>query len=124
MTRVDFVFVVDGDLSARKGMTRLIRTASYEVRDFASVDECLEALGSDVPGCVILDAVTPGLSPEALLAELEAVGVNPSIIVVTAHDDQATRLRADKLNASGFFRKPVDGTALLDAIEWAMRSKA
>lgn len=122
MTRVDFVFVVDEDLSARKGLARLIRTASYEVRDFASVDECLEALGSDVPGCVILDAGVPGLSPEALLTELEAIDAKPAIIIVTAHDDPATRQRAHKLNALGFFRKPVDGTALLDAIEWAMRS--
>ena len=113
--------MVDEDLSARKGMARLIRTASYEVRDFASVDEFLEALGSDVPGCVILDAGVPGLSCEALQAELEAIGLNPPIIVVTAHDDPATRRRAQKLNALGFFRKPVDGTALLDAIDWAMR---
>ena len=103
-------------------MARLIRTAGYDVRDFASVNEFLEALGSDVPGCVILDAGTPGLSSEKLLAELEAHDLNPPIIVVTTHDDSATRRRAQELNALGFFRKPVDGTALLDAIEWAMRS--
>ena len=28
-----------------------------------------------------------------------------------------------ELLAKGFFRKPVDGTALIDAIEWALRSK-
>jgi FixJ family two-component response regulator len=27
------------------------------------------------------------------------------------------------MQAVGFFRKPVDGTALIDAIEWALRSK-
>ena len=123
MTRVDFVFVVDEDLSARQGLARLIRTASYEVRDFASVDECLEALCSDdIPGCVILDAGEPGLSPEALVAELEAIGAHPSFIVVTTHDDPVTRHRARMLRASAFFRKPVDGAALLDAIEWAMRA--
>jgi FixJ family two-component response regulator len=122
MTRVGYVCVVDEDLSARKGMAPLIRTASYEVRDFASVNGFLEALGSDVPGCVILDAGAPGLPCEELQAELEARGLNPPIIVVTAFDDPATRRRAQKLNALAFFRKPVDGTALLDAIEWAMRS--
>ena len=122
MIRVDFVFVVDEDLSARKGMARLIRTASYEVHEFASVNEFLEAVGSDVPKCVILDAGMPGLSPEALLAELEAIGLHPPIIVVTAYDDPQTRQKAEQLNAVAFFRKPVDGAALLDAIEWAMRS--
>ena len=122
MTRVDFVFVVDEDLSARKRLARLIRTASYEVRDFASVNEFLEALDFDVPGCMILDAGMPGDSFEQLQEELRARDANPPIIVVTAHDDSETRQRAQKLNAFGFFRKPVDGTALLDAIEWAMRS--
>jgi len=27
------------------------------------------------------------------------------------------------MKAAGFFRKPVDGTALLDAIDWALRSR-
>ena len=116
------VFVVDEDLSVRKGMARLIRTASYEVRDFATVNELHEAVGSDVPGCVILDAGMPGLSCEALLAEFEAIGVHPPIIVVTAYDESATRQKAEQLNAVAFFRKPVDGVALLDAIEWAIRS--
>ena len=122
MNRVDFVFVVDEDLSTRKGMARLIRTASYKVHDFASVNEFIEAVGSDVPGCVILDAGEPRLSSEALLAKLEAIGLNSPIIVVTAYDDPATRQKAEQLNAAAFFRKPVDGPALLDAIEWAMRS--
>ena len=91
MISVALVFVVDEDLSVRKGMARLIRTASYEVRDFASGSEFLEAVGSDVPGCVILDAGMPGLSCEALLAEFEAIGLHPPIIVVTAYDDPATR---------------------------------
>ncbi len=122
MTNVDCVFVVDEDLSARKGMARLIRTASYDVRDFASTNDFFKALGSDVPGCVVLDPGAPGTSIEEFQAELEVRGIHPPIIVVTAHDDSGTRQRARKLNALGFFRKPVDGTALLDAIEWAMRS--
>jgi FixJ family two-component response regulator len=31
---------------------------------------------------------------------------------------------AQELNAVGFFRKPVDGTALLDAVNWALRSSS
>jgi FixJ family two-component response regulator len=44
------------------------------------------------------------------------------IIVVTADDDPVPRLKAQKMGAVGFFRKPVDGRALLDAINWALRS--
>ena len=56
-------------------------------------------------------------------AELKARGLDLPIIVVTADDDPETRRKARRMKAAGFFRKPVDGTALLDAIEWALRSR-
>ena len=122
MTNVLSVFVVDDDDSARKGLTRLLRTANYSVRDFVSSNEFLEALDSEMPGCVVMDAGSPGLACEKLDTELKARAVLAPIIIVTTHDDSETRRIAEKLNAVGFFRKPVDGTALLDAIVWAMRS--
>ena len=124
MANANSVFIVDDDDSARRGIARLILTANYSVRDFASSNEFLEALESEVPGCVVMDAGSPGISSEKLQAELKARDVLVPIIIVTTHDDSETRRRAQKLNAFGFFRKPVDGTALLDAIDWAMRSSS
>jgi hypothetical protein len=65
----------------------------------------------------------PGLSVEKLQAELEARSLNLPIIVVTAYNDPETTWRkARKMEAVGFFDKPVDGTALLNAIDWAIQS--
>ena len=122
------VFVVDDDPSVRNGLTRLLRTAGYDVKDFASAEEFLRALDPecardpDTSGCLILDARMPGLTGRELLAELNTRGVHLSIIMLTAEDDLLTRKTAQAMNASAFFRKPVDGTALLDAIDWALRS--
>jgi FixJ family two-component response regulator len=117
-----FVFVVDDDPSARKGLARLLRTAGHEVRDYASAKEFLDILDSETCDCLVLDARMPGLSGEELQAELRARGVHLPIIVVTADDDPETRKKAHRMGAAGFFRKPVDGTALLDAIAWALRA--
>ena len=122
MTNVTTVFIVDDDLSARKGLARLIRTASYDVRDFASVDDFLDSLSSDVHGCVVLDAGMSGLRVCKFRRKSRRAGLHLPIIVVTAHDDPETRRKAKKMNAVGFFRKPVDGPALLDAIDWALRA--
>ena len=119
MTSVNCVFVVDDDPSARIGLARLIRTAGYDVCDFASTNEFVDALGSESPSCMVLDARMLELSGEELKA---CRGVHPPIIVVTTVDDSKTRQKALKMNAAGFFRKPVDGAALLDAINWALRS--
>jgi len=115
------VYVVDDDLSARKGLTRLLRTAGHDVRDFASANEFLGALDHDVPGFLVLDPHMSGMTGEELQAELRAHDIHLPIIVLTACDDPATRKQAQKMGAVSFFRKPVDGTALLDTIEWVLR---
>ena len=113
---------MDDDASARRGLARLLRTAGYDVHAFASANEFLDALDPQLWGCLVLDARMPGLSGEELHEELKGQGVDLPIIVVTADDDPETRRRALRMGAAGFFRKPVDGTALLDAIRWALRS--
>ncbi len=115
------IYVVDDDPSARKGISRLLRAAGHEVCDFASANDFLDAFDPDAFGCMVLDVRMPGMSGEELQTELQARGIQLPIVVVTADDDPGTRLKAQKMNASAFFRKPVDGTALLDAIEWALR---
>ena len=116
------VFVVDDDTSARQGLALLLRTAGYDVSVFASADEFVDALGQETSGCLVLDARMPGMSCEEMLTELKELRLDLPIIFVTADDDPETKRRAQKMNAAGFFRKPVDSTALFDAIEWATRS--
>jgi FixJ family two-component response regulator len=115
------VFVVDDDLSARRALSRLLRTAGHDVHDFASAQDFLATLATDASGCVVLDVRMPGLTVEELVEEINARGVHLPIVVVTGDDDAETRSKAQRMKATAFFRKPVDGTALLDAIEWALR---
>ena len=123
MIKPRLVFVVDGDPSARSGLARLLRTAGHDVRACASTEKFLEGLHAETTGCLVLDARTPGMSGKELQAELTARGSGLPIIVVSADDDSKTRQAARRLNAAAFFRKPVDGSALLDAIDWAVRGK-
>jgi FixJ family two-component response regulator len=124
MNNLDSVFVVDVDPSARRGIARLLLAAGYDVCDFSSVNEFLEALGHETPGCAVLDAELLEVVVHEMQTERWESGSDLPIIVVTAHDDRQTRQRALRLNAIGFFRKPVDGTALLDAIAWAMQKSS
>jgi FixJ family two-component response regulator len=118
MTHTPHVFLVDYDQSARNGLARLLRTAGHDVRECASADEFLDALEPEMSGCVVLDLRMPGPSGEELQAALESRSAHLPIIVVTARDDAETRSKAKAMNAVAFFRKPVDGRALLDAVAW------
>ena len=122
MKNEHYVFIVDDDLSARRGIARLLRAAGHNVREYASANEFLDIITTDDSGCLVLDARMPGMSGDELNAELIRRGIDLSIIVVTGDDDPEMKREADKMKAVGFFRKPVDGTALLDAVGWALRS--
>lgn len=122
MSNVNSVFVVDADQSARSGLARLLRAAGYAVREFASADEIQNARGGEISGCVVLDADSCRPPSDEWLANSLARGATPPIIVVAIDDGAEIKRRAQQMNAVGFFRKPVDGTALLDAIDWALRS--
>jgi len=122
MSKIHRVFVVDDDESARRGLARLLRAAGHDVSEFASANEFLDALDPEVSGCMVLDARMPGLSGGELQAELKARHIDLPVIVITADDRPEIRREAYAMKAAGFFRKPVDGTALLDAIAWALRS--
>jgi FixJ family two-component response regulator len=122
MTNDNCIFLVDDDSSARKGLARLLRTAGHGPRDFASANDFLDALDSEASGCLVLDARMPGISNEELMVELKARNIHLPIIVITGDDDSETRRKAQKIKTAGFFRKPIDGSALLDAINWALQS--
>ena len=94
--------------------------ADYKVIAYASSDEFLKSPISDKNACLILDARMPGLSGTELQAGLAEKGVKLPVIFVTADDKEETRKKARVFKAAGFFRKPVDGHALLDAIAWAL----
>jgi len=115
------VFLIDDNPSARNGIARLLTATGYDVCEFASAGEFLEKINSDVSGCLLIDISMPGLREDELVRELDKRNIDLSIIVVTGDDNSETRRKANYINAAGFFRKPVDGTALLDAVEWALR---
>ena len=115
------VFVVDDDPSARKGLSRLLRTAGHEVCDFSSLREFLDSIGSQqVAGCLLLDLRMPEPLDEKMQAKLLADCPGLSIIVITGDDTATAKEQAKNLKAVAFFRKPVDGVALLDTIHWIM----
>jgi FixJ family two-component response regulator len=77
---------------------------------------------SKAPACVIADIRMPETSGLELPVLLAKQGTRIPVIFVTAYDTEENRLEARRVGAAGFFRKPVDGQALLDAIAWAVEA--
>jgi FixJ family two-component response regulator len=120
MTTPSTVFVVDDDLSVRRGLERLLRSAGYTVETFGSALDFLERGGVDDGGCLVLDIRMPGLSGFDLQQTLVARGSLLPIIFITGHGDIPMAVRAIKAGAADFLTKPFDDTALLAAVRQAL----
>lgn len=111
---------MDDDLSVRRALPRLLRSAGYETRTFASAEELLDSGFAAVASCLVLDIHLERASGFELLERLRAIGTKAPAIFITAYEDDASRERARSLGASAYLRKPFDGSALLDAISEAL----
>ena len=117
------VYIMDDDESARRGLARLVRSAEIEVQTFASAREFLDSPHRIERACVVADVMMTGMSGVDMCRELSGADAALPVIFVTAYDTPETRQAAKEVGAAGYFRKPVDGYALLDAIRWALSSK-
>ena len=114
------VYIVDDEPSICTAYARLVRSAKMVPHTFSSVEEFLRAELSDRNACVVSDVQFPGTSGLDLPVLLGRAGRHLPVIFVTAHDTEETRDQAQRFGAAGYFRKPVDDQALLDAITWAL----
>lgn len=115
------VSVVDDDESVRESLPDLLKEFGFAARAFASAEEFL---ASDCVGqtrCLILDVAMPGMTGPDLQRELKRRGREIPIIFITAHIDEAVRSRVLEQGAAECLFKPFSDTALLEALNAALR---
>jgi FixJ family two-component response regulator len=118
------IHIVDDDESLRQALQRQLMAAGHRVRTYASAGEFLLAPPTDTPGCLLLDLAMPGPSGLDLQDALERHGIRLPVIFLTGYGDLSTGVRAMKAGAVDFLTKPVERTALLDAIARALEADA
>jgi FixJ family two-component response regulator len=118
------IFVVDDDASVRRALDRLLRSAGYGVRTFASAGDVMAAMRSDRPACLVVDVRMPECTGLELADTLRREPDPPAVIFITGHGDVAMAERAMERGALDFLPKPFDDSVLLDAIAQAVRKTA
>ncbi len=120
-----FVHLVDDDESLRTAVGRLLHTAGFNVRSYASAAEFLLAREGLLRGCIVLDVRMPGGPSglelqKGLIRQAEMVPV----IFLTGHGDIPMSVQAIKSGAFDFLTKPVPKEVLLATIEAALEKDA
>ena len=121
-TNTKMVAVVDDDDSFRAALQRLLRSAGFTVRSFASAEEFLASGQLNEAGCLIADIRMPGMSGLDLQAKLNADCCPIPTIFVTAHGDEKMRLQAMRGGAVKFLAKRFDDAILLESVRTALKS--
>ena len=115
-----FVAVVDDDEAFRAALQRLLKSAGFSVRSFASAEDFLDCGEQHETGCLIADIRMPGMSGLDLQAKLNAEHCPIPTIFITAHGDENLRLQAMSGGAVKFLAKPFDGAILLESVRVAL----
>jgi FixJ family two-component response regulator len=113
--------VVDDDESIRESLPDLLREFGFAARAFSSGQEFLSSDCVGETRCLILDIAMPGMTGLDLQQELNRLGQEIPIIFITGQRDEGVRTQAFIQGAVKFLHKPFSDTALLDAVNTALR---
>jgi CheY-like chemotaxis protein len=122
LSSAPIISIVDDDDSVRAAMSSLVRSLGYKSCVFWSAQEFLTSPRLHDASCLITDVQMPGMSGLELQDELAVRRPDMPVILITAFPEERIRKRAEAAGAVAFFSKPVDGHALIECLNAALRS--
>ncbi|WP_044531659.1 response regulator transcription factor [Herbaspirillum sp. B65] len=114
------VYVVDDDGMVRTALLRLLASAGYTARGFASADEFLQMPLPGTPCCLLLDMKMPGADGFDVVHRLEQRGDAIPVIFISGYGTIPVTVQAMKAGAHEFLTKPIEDERLLGAVEEAL----
>ena len=118
------VSVVDDDQSVRESLPDLLCEFGFAARVFSSAEELLASDCVEQTRCLILDVAMPGMSGPELQRELKLRRPEIPIVFITAQREDTVRPQVIEQGAIECLLKPFSDTALLEAINLALRPKS
>ncbi|PIB16804.1 response regulator transcription factor [Vibrio rotiferianus] len=114
------LYIVDDEEPVLESMAFLLESYGYEVETFSSGIDFLNEVNLSAPGCVLLDSRMPDMRGQDVHQMMNEKLSPISVIYLTGHGDIPMAVDALKGGALDFFQKPVDGNALVMAVDDAM----
>ncbi|HEV3143232.1 MAG TPA: sigma-54 dependent transcriptional regulator [Gemmataceae bacterium] len=118
------ILIIDDEEAVCWSLRRALERGGFRVSVASSAEEGLELAGRDKPDAVILDVRLPGMDGLSALGQLRELTHDAPIIVITAHGNLATAVRAVEGGAFDYLAKPFDLAQALDAVARALSRRA
>ena len=102
------ILVIDDDKSIRESLELYLEEEGYDVHTASNGTEGLNQFVAITPDVVILDIRLPDIDGFTVLEDLREEDEKVKVIMITAHHDMETTIKAMKGGAFDYIHKPID----------------
>ncbi|HZR07958.1 MAG TPA: sigma-54 dependent transcriptional regulator [Myxococcales bacterium] len=117
---MDHILIVDDDRSIRELLSMHLEERGFGVLSAATGAEGFRLAEETSPSAIVLDMRLPDASGIDLIPELKKRAAEAPVLMITAHHDMATTIRAMKAGAFDYIHKPIDIQAFDVALDRAL----
>ena len=110
------IAVIDDDPRVLESLINLFASYGYKAESYLSAEQFLGSGGLSRSSCIIADIQMPHLSGLGLLHYVRNSNTSVPVVIITGKPSENTEAFYLERGAIGFFRKPLDGDALVDLI--------
>lgn len=104
-SHLPLVLIVEDELPIRRFLSAALADSGYRINEAASAEESLNVARDPVPDLIMLDLGLPDVDGQQLILQLREWYVGP-ILVVSARDQEAQKIRALDSGADDYVTKP------------------
>ena len=102
------IFVVDDDSVIRANLQEFLQMEGHEVETFSSGEDALSRISNEVPDLMLIDLRLPGIDGLNLLEKVKNESQSIQVVIITGHADISSAVKAIKLGARDYIKKPFD----------------
>ena len=110
------IAVIDDDLRVLESLVNLLASSGYKAESYKSAEHFLESGSLSEICCIVTDVEMRQMSGLDLLQHLKNSNCTVPVIIITGKPSARPEAFYLESGATGFFRKPVDGDALVELI--------
>ena len=110
------IAVIDDDHRVLESLVNLLSSFGYNAESYESAEQFVESSTLSRISCIVTDVEMGQMSGLGLLQYLKNSNCTVPVIIITGKPSARSEAFYLESGAVGFFRKPVDGDALVELI--------
>jgi CheY-like chemotaxis protein len=120
------ILIVDDQIHALRGMSRIMKAAGYEVLEASNGTDCLRLAAEHQPDLILLDVVLPDIDGREVCKRIKSDPETADIYVVLLsgiHVESDSQAESLEQGADGYIARPIPNRELLARVKSMLRLK-